>query len=484
MRLDLWTEGKEASLGEILDAREKRGETQRGLLKEKGASLVSFTLNIPGPVKVFPFAGWLFDTGDRLIRQMVRREGGEILCSRENRENTGLEGFYLLDLPPRTVKKNLTMAEEEHPLGRLFDFDVLDGRGKKISRQEMGFPERACLICGGPAFLCSRSRKHSAREVLLRELQMMETFYIERMAVHIGLLMQKALLYEVNTTLKPGLVDRIHNGAHRDMDLDTFVDSAYALTPYFIACAREGLAFKGEKEELPGLFEKLRPLGRKGEEIMKKAAKGANPHKGMIFSGGIFCCCAGYLAGSLGISFGDPEFPKLLGETSRNLTRKVLEDYQKLEERAPVTHGEKLYVRYGVEGIRGEASRGFPHVLEKGLFYFEKLRREGRTMNQAGLLTLLLYMSSVEDTNMITRSDRDTVLKIQEELKGFLKKAGYEKQLEILPELDRYFVEKNISPGGSADMLALTYFLHFLREIPCPFEAFDTERGEVFEAFK
>ena len=99
-------------------------------------------------------------------------------------------------------------------------------------------------------------------------------------------------------------------------------------------------------------------------------------------------------------------------------------------------------------------------------------------MNQAGLLTLLRYISAAEDTNMIIRSDYDTVLRIQEKLKIFLETAGYREQLEMLPDLDAYFVKKNISPGGSADMLALTYFLYFLRNIPCPFEAFDIERGE------
>ena len=76
MKLEFWTKGKEASLGEILDAREKRGEIQREFLRLKGTSLISFTLNIPGPVKVFPFAGWLLKIGDRLIRQMVKKEQG------------------------------------------------------------------------------------------------------------------------------------------------------------------------------------------------------------------------------------------------------------------------------------------------------------------------------------------------------------------------------------------------------------------------
>ncbi|OUN30858.1 citrate lyase holo-[acyl-carrier protein] synthase [Blautia sp. An81] len=484
MRLELWTEGKEASLGEILDARERRGKIQRELMKEKPASLVSFTLNIPGPVKTFPFVVWLFDVGNKLIQQAVKEEEGEIIYSLENRENTGCESFYSLTLSPEKIKRSLATAEDKHPLGRLFDFDVLDSTGRKVSRQELGFSERKCLLCGEPAFYCSRSRRHSAQEVFHREIQMMENFYIERMASHIGLLMQKSLLYEVNATLKPGLVDRAHNGAHQDMSLITFADSAYALTPYFIQCAREGLNFSGEKEELPGLFEKLRVLGIEGEKNMREATGGVNTHKGMVFSGGIFCCCAGYGAGSLMADFRDNDFLKIFGEVCRSLTSNLMADYKGLEERGPRTHGEKLYAEYQVEGIRGEAWRGFPHVLERGVFYFEKLLEEGYSLNDAGLLTLLQYISSVEDTNMIIRSDYHTVLKIQKELEQFLKTSGPEEQLEIIPALDTYFVKRNISPGGSADMLALTYFLHFLKNIQCPFETFDIERGECVETFR
>lgn len=482
MRREQWIRGKEVSLGEILDARERRAEIQKELLREGAASYVSFTMNIAGPVKVFPLAAWLFDLGDRLVRDGVRAEKGKILKHREEREDTGYEGFYSLDLPPEIIKRRLTLAEEYHPLGRLFDFDVLDGKGRKVSRQELGFSERRCLICGGPAFACSRSRTHSAQEVLLREIQMMEEFYVERMAAHMGLLMQKSLLYEVNASLKPGLVDRVHRGAHRDMELMNFVDSAYALTPYFISCAREGLSYEGEKEGLPELFEKLRILGMEGEKTMLAATGGVNTHKGMVFSGGILCAAAGYAAGSLMEDFQSRDFLQNLGKICRSLTGRLLEDYKSGKE--PKTHGEKLYAAYGVEGIRGEASKGYPHVLERGIFYFEHLVQEGLGLEKAGLLTLLQYISSVEDTNMMIRWDYESVLKLQKELKSVLKTMEIQEQLEILPDLDRFFVEKNISPGGSADMLALTYFLYFLRSRKCPFEAFDIERGERLEAFK
>ena len=152
MRLELWTEGKEASLGEILDARERRGKIQRELMKEKPASLVSFTLNIPGPVKTFPFGVWLFDVGNKLIQQAVKEEEGEIIYSLENRENTGCESFYSLTLSPEKIKRSLATEEDKHPLGRPFEFDVMDSTGRKVSRQEMGFSESKGLLCGEPAF--------------------------------------------------------------------------------------------------------------------------------------------------------------------------------------------------------------------------------------------------------------------------------------------------------------------------------------------
>ena len=97
----------------------------------------------------------------------------------------------------------------------------------------------------------------------------------------------RALLYEVNVTPKPGLVDRNNNGSHRDMDIFTFADSACALYPYFKSCALQGLAGKENPQEL---FCSLRPLGREAEEQMKQATNGVNTHKGAIFFDGDFLC--------------------------------------------------------------------------------------------------------------------------------------------------------------------------------------------------
>nr|WP_317362137.1 citrate lyase holo-[acyl-carrier protein] synthase [uncultured Blautia sp.] len=466
-----WTLGPAITLAEILDAREHRAWIQQELLLQKPASLLSFTLNIAGPVKVTPFTKWLYHLGCRLIQRGIQKLDGTILEMREEKKDTGWEGFFSLSLSPEIIKSYLVEQELQHPLGRLFDFDLLRPDGSKVSRQELGFSARTCLICGNPAFSCGRSRTHSAQELQAKTTEMIQDFYTERMSVHIGMLMQKALLYEVNTSLKPGLVDRLHNGSHKDMCIDTFVQSAYALTPYFIECAKTGLAFEGSDTELPDLFLKLRTLGIQAESTMLQATKGINTHKGIIFSGGIFCGAAGYAASAHMADFKDSKFPELMASICENMLSGLLDDYQNITLSTARTHGEKLYAHYGITGIRGEAAKGFPHVFKYGFPAFQKALETLSSLNKAGLIALLYYVGNTEDTNLIIRSDYETSSRIQHALSAFSKTADYEEQLEILPALDTFFVSRNISPGGSADMLALTYFLYFLSEKDCWFES-------------
>lgn len=469
MNQSIWTKGTPITLMEILDAREKRAEIQQEMLAKSPASLLSFTMNIAGPVKVFPLTKWLYSIGLSIIQNGISLLEGNILDFKEEKENTGYEAFFALSLSPESIKKYLMEQEELHPLGRLFDFDVLCPDGTKVSRQELGFSERTCLICHKPAFVCGRSRTHSAQELITREIEMMTDFYLSRMSNHIGLLMQKALFYEVNTTLKPGLVDRKHNGSHKDMCIDTFIKSGYALTPYFIQCALAGLSFNKTPEELPELFDTLRELGKQAETAMLQATNGINTHKGIIFSGGILCGAVGYVKSCYMTDFSNSKFLELLSKTCKNMLPHLLDDYLSVDEATAKTHGEKLYAKYGITGIRGEASLGFPHVFQHGFPCFETALSNNYSLNQAGLLALLHYIARTEDTNMIIRSDYHTAKQIQTELTAFLNTTDCKQQLEILPELDRYFVSKNISPGGSADMLALTYFLHFLKTLDCVF---------------
>ena len=469
MKHELWTSGNCVSLEEILNARENRVKIQQKMLQKAPTCLLSFTLNIPGPVKVFPYTKWAYEVGSSIISKGVSLLNGDVLEQFEAKNETGWDGFFALNLPPEEIKTYLLEQEEHHPLGRLFDFDVLRTDGSKLSRQELGFPERTCLLCGNPAFLWGRSRTHSAQELLAKEIELMENFFISRLSNHIGLLMQKALFYEVNTSLKPGLVDRLHNGSHKDMRLSTFINSAYSLTDYFCQCVKEGLSCDCSKKELPLLFQKLRGIGKQAEKNMLFATQGINTHKGIVFSGGILCAAIGYYISTNSKDISSENFLLSLPEICRCMLPELLSDYLTLTPDTAKTNGEKLYLKYKITGIRGEAKEGFPLLFNVGFPLFQAVLKKGFSLWQAGLITLLHYIACTEDTNLIIRSDYQLACKIQKNLQQFLAHATYEKQLSILPKLDAFFVSRNISPGGSADMLALTYFLYFIQNIPCPF---------------
>ena len=469
MKHELWTSGNCVFLEEILNARENRVKIQQKMLQKAPTCLLSFTLNIPGPVKVFPYTKWAYEVGSSIISKGVSLLNGDVLEQFETKNETGWEGFFALNLPPEEIKAYLLEQEEHHPLGRLFDFDVLRTDGSKLSRQELGFPERTCLLCGNPAFLCGRSRTHSAQELLAKEIELMENFFISRLSNHIVLLMQKALFYEVNTSLKPGLVDRLHNGSHKDMGLSTFINSAYSLSDYFCQCVKEGLSCDCSKKDLPLLFQKLRSIGKQAEKTMLFATQGINTHKGIIFSGGILCGAIGYYISTNSRDISSENFLSSLSEICRYMLPALLNDYLTLTQNTAKTNGEKLYLEYKITGIRGEAKEGFPHLFNTGFPLFQAVLKEDFTLWQAGLITLLHYIAYTEDTNLIIRSDYQLACKIQKDLQKFLNHATYEEQLSILPKLDDFFISQNISPGGSADMLALTYFLYFIQNIPCPF---------------
>ena len=111
--------------------------------------------------------------------------------------------------------------------------------------------------------------------------------------------------------------------------------------------------------------------------------------------------------------------------------------------------------------MRGQAEAGFPAVLEAGLPTLEKGLQKGLSLNEAGCAVLLALLTATVDTNLIHRSDLQQQQAISAEIAELLKKESYPAK-ETLEELDRQFIVQNLSPGGSADLLALTYFLHFL----------------------
>lgn len=280
-------------------------------------------------------------------------------------------------------------------------------------------------------------------------------------AESIGELARRALIAEVDTTPKPGLVDRADSGAHRDMDRNTFLVSADAIAPYLGQMAGIGYGWGGD---LPGLFACIRPVGVRAEEAMFQATGGVNTHKGLIFTLGILCACEGHLQ-ARGQGF---DARKLL-TASGDMTADTLErEFERLRQREPRTHGERLFFQYGIRGIRGEAALGFPSIRDCALPALEEAARLTEDQNLMFLQTLLHLMARVEDTNVLFRTDFETAAGVRRSAERILKLGGCltPEGFEAVRALNRSFIENNISPGGCADLLAATIFLWFLERWP------------------
>ena len=153
---------------DMMEARDRRAQRQRELLAEYGQTLLCFTLNIPGPEKDSPLIRQGFRLGQRRLRQGLLRLGAAPLHQEESLCFTGCEAFYVLPAAPLDIKRVTADIEQADSVGRLFDMDVLRPDGSKVERQEIGLPERACLICGQEAKACARSRAHTVAAEHLR----------------------------------------------------------------------------------------------------------------------------------------------------------------------------------------------------------------------------------------------------------------------------------------------------------------------------
>ena len=274
----------------------------------------------------------------------------------------------------------------------------------------------------------------------------------------------RALLYEVCTTPKPGLVDRNNNGSHRDMDIFTFMRSSASLWPYFARCFSAGAS--SSLRPAPETFAALRPLGIQAEEEMFRATGGINTHKGAIFTIGLACAALGRLCGmprqDRSRISGDPA-ARILSEISSMTKGTVSKELEGLTKETARTAGQRFYLEYGVTGIRGQAEAGFPTVLEFGLPALEQGLSSGKSPDEAGCAAMLQILARTTDTNMISRGGRETQLKKAAGLLRLLEKTPYPDN-ETLLILDREYIEENLSPGGSADLLALCWLLHFVKE--------------------
>lgn len=276
----------------------------------------------------------------------------------------------------------------------------------------------------------------------------------------------QALQAELDTTPKPGLVDKDNNGAHRDMDYALMQRSIDTLHPYFVKLAMLGCA-----DALP-THASIRDIGIEAERAMLAATNGVNTHKGALFSMGLAVVAAAHEERKIAANE-----EQILKE--RNGGEDVLVSLQTTIKALAAsfpdtngTHGSKAkLLSKGTTAIKGaldNAREGYEMLFAEWLpFYIERRKeRDAHTLHK----TLLRIMCDLDDTNVIYRTDLATAEEVKQEARALLdnfskahtaedKEKRIAAELLALKDMDKRYTARNISPGGAADMLSLTIFI-------------------------
>ncbi len=437
----------EANLTQILDSRDERVKRQQNILSKFKYPIISFTMNIAGPVKTSPMIERAFFEGLKLLKESLPKDS--VAYEETNIKVTGCEAIFSVNADATTLKNICTNIEDSVSMGRLFDMDIIDRDGRKLEREKV----RGCFVCGADGRICAAGRVHSVDELQTATREIIENNFFLLDKERCSALAVKSLLDEVYTTPKPGLVDRNNNGSHTDMNLYLFEKSANALKTYFAQCFSIGKETSNLTYD--ETFAILRSAGILAEQAMYNATGGVNTHKGAIYSIGILCASIGRLW--------TPENPfadasNVCLESSNIVKNAVKKDF---EEISAITAGGRLYLKYGLTGIRGEVLSGFYSVLKIGLPCYKSLIEENFGQNDAGVITLLHFIANVKDTNIYNRGGIEGAEYAVQAVRNMLKGSPEptKKEIELL---DEEFIKRNLSPGGCADLLAVTYFLYSL----------------------
>lgn len=303
----------------------------------------------------------------------------------------------------------------------------------------------------GSAISASRVRKAMMEGCLWDAIQLVPPTTIPYI---IGHLASMALQAELDTTPKPGLVDRNDNGAHRDMDHTLMQRSIQALHPYFVRLAQ--LGFNGKQP----CHDEIVNIGIEAEREMFKATGGVNTHKGALFSIGL---AAVALAGEAFCRITQAEgcgtmaYNDVNSKQIQSLSNSIA-SLARLFPDTNGTHGSKAKANNILKGALDNAREGYTQLFKAWLpFYIDRIA-EGD--NYALHKTLLRIMCDLDDTNIVYRTSMETMQDVKTEARQMLDTSRNIVNFEAaLQAMNTDYIHRNISPGGSADMLSLVVFL-------------------------
>lgn len=315
----------------------------------------------------------------------------------------------------------------------------------------------------GNAVSASRVRKAMEQGDMSTIRQLVPPTTLPYIIAHLA---TQALQAELDTTPKPGLVDKDNNGAHRDMDYALMQCSIDTLHPYLVKLALLDCA-----DALP-THTSIRDIGIEAEKAMLSATNGVNTHKGALFSMGLAVVAAAHEERKIAANE-----EQILKE--RNGGEDVLVSLQTTIKALAAsfpdtngTHGSKAkLLSKGTTAIKGaldNAREGYEILFAEWLpFYIERRKEhDAHTLHK----TLLRIMCNLDDTNVIYRTDLATAEEVKQEARALLdsfskahtaedKEKRIAAELLALKDMDKRYTARNISPGGAADMLSLTIFI-------------------------
>lgn len=310
--------------------------------------------------------------------------------------------------------------------------DPLTRRYNELMRQQLG-DDHICEIPRmekyGSVVSASRVRRAIEANSLWQAIKLVPSSTIPYIIAHLA---TRALQAELDTTPKPGLVDKRDNGAHRDMDHALMLRSIRALHPYFIRLAQLGCSSPQPPHD------DIVRIGIEAERAMFEATGGVNTYKGALFSMGLAVVAAG-------------------GAALCHNTNAMSSSIAALASRFPVTkgtHGSEAKTKACLKGALDNARDGYRMLFEAWLPFYETCVESADPY--ALHKTLLRIMCDLDDTNIVYRTSLATMLQVKEESKQLLQSFS----IMGLETMNSKFMRCNISPGGSADMLSLVVFLY------------------------
>lgn len=411
----------------ILKARELRAKMiEEWTINNKNSSILVLKLNVVGDVKNIKRMQFILAF---FHHQLIKIFSHHISQYQFVASLDGDYYIYAINEKGRLIKERTIVLEDHNMLGRLVDLDVYDHGA--ISRTDLSCDLRTCLICEEYAHICARSKRHTKKEIFDKMNQIIDEFLIN----HLSTETIKAIYQELDLYPKFGLVSSHDSGCHTDMNYETFIKSVFALKPFIKEYIQVGL-----DDEYNPL--KLQEIGTRAEEKMFEATGGTNTHKGLVFLLGVFLnAMVNTVLANEGKTY--------LQEQIKKITNDIVGDYYEHVEEKPVkTHGDNIYLNYGLKGIRGEALKGLPLIFD--ISSFEEIYGVCRLHEY-----LIRLMAELDDTTILHKTNYQTLIEVQKDMKSIVRSGGYCLNNETMVRLSDEYKARNISPGGSADLLII-----------------------------